>query len=85
MTKITFRVEDDKGNPVEKVRSLSRIKDYIKRDYEGDTGLNIGAFTCEQTADNEITCKNKKHQTMTWHFGGFDGHEVLEPEMLEWE
>ena len=85
MKTITFKVEDDYGKPVKKVRSLEWVKNYIKKDYEGRTGLNIGAFTCEQTGDNVITCKNKQQQTMTWHFGGFDGYEVLEPEVLDWE
>lgn len=85
MKTITFKVENDSGEPVEKIRSLAWVKNYIKKDYEAHTGLNIGAFTCKQTGDNEITCYNKKNQKMVWHFGGFDGYEVLEPDVLDWE
>ena len=81
MKTITFKVEDDTGKMVEKTRSLTWIKDYIRSSRSGD---KMGAFTCEQTADNEITCFNKKNQKMVWHFGGFDGYEVLEPE-ADWE
>ena len=81
---ITFKVEDDRGKPVEKVRSLTWIKDYIKRSRYGHTGEKMGVFRCEQTGDNEITCFNRKNQKMVWHFGGFDGHEVLEP-WADWE
>ena len=84
-TTITFKVEDDRGNPVKKTRSLAWIKDYIKSSYESRRGHKIGAFVCEQTDDYEITCSNNKNQKMVWHFGGFDGYEVLEPEKLEWE
>jgi hypothetical protein len=81
---LTFKVEDDRGKPVEKTRSLEWVKDYIKSSHYRHTGDKMGAFTCEQTGDNEITCYNKKNQKMVWHFGGFDGYEVLEP-WDDWE
>jgi len=34
MKTITFKVEDDYGKPVKKVRSLEWVKNYIKKDYE---------------------------------------------------
>jgi len=45
-TTITFKVEDDRGNPVKKTRSLAWIKDYIKSSYESRRGHKIGAFVC---------------------------------------
>ena len=84
-TMITFRVDNDQGQMVDKSRPLDWIKRSIKTIYEDETGGNIGQFTITQTGDNEITAKNQLGQTMTWHFGGFDGYEVLEPEVLEWK
>ena len=81
---ITFKVEDDRGKPVEKTRSLEWVKNYIRSSHYSHAGDKMGAFTCEQTGDNEITCYNKKNQKMVWTFGGFDGYEVLEP-WDDWE
>jgi len=85
MTTITFRVENDQGKMVNKTEELSWVKKFIKHDFEGVTGKKIGPFTIslqrssESGYLNEIVVQNKLGQSMLYHYGGFDGHEVVEP------
>ena len=90
MTNITFKVDNDKGEMVTKSASLSWVKDTIKRDFFDHTGKKIGAFTVKVREQkerpgffNEIVVENKQGQSMLYHYGGFDGFEVIEPESFD--
>jgi len=90
MTNITFKVDNDKGEMVTKSASLSWVKDTIKNDFLNHTGKKIGAFTVKVREQkerpgffNEIVVENKKGQSMLYHYGGFDGFEVIEPESFD--
>lgn len=86
MTMITFRTDNDKGEMVNKTATLSWVKNTIKNDFLNKTGKQIGAFTVSVREQEdrpgfltEIVVQNKKGQSMLYHYGGFDGFEVIEP------
>ena len=82
---ITFRVDNDQGEMVDKTEKVSWVKNYIKEDFECVTGKKIGPFTISLQTSlesgylNEIVVQNKLGQRMIYHYGGFDGYEVVEP------
>jgi hypothetical protein len=73
-----FKVENDQGVMVTKTETLSWIKDNIKRSL-ADRRHKSSSFLVRQTGDNSVEAYDKAGNTITYHYGGFDGCEGLEP------
>ena len=73
----TFKVDNDQGNIVEKTVPTEWVKSKIYNDlyYQGYKTT----FRVKQISDNSVEAYNTKGNTITYHFGGFDGCEVVEP------
>lgn len=77
MTTYTFTVENDQGKLVKKTESKTWVKDRITQDLQAQ-GYRT-TFRIRQTGDNSVEAYNTKGNGITYHYGGFDDCEVLEP------
>jgi len=77
MKTFTFNVENDNGEMVDKTESVSDIKHMIACDLRVQ-GYRT-TFRIRQTGPDSVEAYNTKGNTITYHYGGFDGYEVVEP------
>ena len=94
MKTMTFRVDNDKGNIVDKTETIEWVKGEIRNNLYLclNVKLSVEDFTIELVESeinpgimNTIVVTGKHGQTMTYHYGGFDGCEGVEPYSLdEW-
>jgi hypothetical protein len=77
MTTYTFKVDNDQGIVVNKTESETWVKARITRDLQAQ-GYQT-TFRVRQTGDNSVEAYDTKGNTITYHYGGFDEYEVLEP------
>ena len=73
----TFKVKNDNGDLVEKTVATDWVKHKITENLQLHGYRTV--FRVRQTSDNSVECFNTSGDTITYHFGGFDGFEVLEP------
>lgn len=77
MTFITFSVENDFGKMVEKKETSEWVRDSIYADLTSQGYKNT--FYIRQKDSSSIEAYDRSGRSIIYHYGGFDGFEVLEP------